>query len=474
MINLFLNKKLNLKNDLILTVMNGLIVFLGVFLLNGYISRNLGLDYLGEYLLVRRVVLSAVGIVLVGLNISIPTLIAKNIKHVADSAFILFVGISLPLIILFTTLIQNNVLGEFPNIDFFSYSIFIIGICSQFIVYGLYRGHMNMIGANMIQFSSTALIPLIIFFLEPDLNDAFRNMGLLLTISNMIFFFIKNGKLKITHLFIKRTFQVLKFGIVRIPSIIAQFILLAIVPIMISKNGNFSDVAYYTSSLALLRSSLIIVGPIGIILLPRVAKAIASGQKFKVKAGIEVLIEMVVIFSLLASISLSIFGGEILELWLGEVSSTGVWIVKTLLLFMPFYLFIDILRSPIDAMSEKGINSVIYSLAALVLILIYYLMIRLGYSEIRAGVISFGCAYLAASILAYVAVRNVLRITLPSRLFFTICITCVGILLFSHQTLKYFIESNLMVSILYFTILLITTFVVAKIFFKRWKYKIIR
>ena len=48
-----------------------------------------------------------------------------------------------------------------------------------------------------------------------------------------------------------------------------------------------------------------------------------------------------------------------MNLWLGEISDRGAWIVKTLLLFMPFYLFIDILRSPIDAMSEKGINSIV-------------------------------------------------------------------------------------------------------------------
>lgn len=473
MINLILNKKLNLKTDLILTIVNGLIVFLGVFLLNGYISRNLGLDYLGEYLLVRRVVLSAIGILLIGLNISIPTLIAKNINHVAQSTVLIFFGISLPLIFLFTGLIQHNIFGKFPDIDFFSYIIFIIGICLQFITYGLYRGHMNMIGANIIQFCSTALIPVVIFLLKPNLDDALRYIGLLLTFSNLIFFLLKNGKFKITHIYSKNIFQILKFGAVRIPSIFAQFILLAVVPILISKKGDFSEVAYYTSSLALLRSSLIIIGPIGIILLPRVAKAIASGQVLKVKAGIEVLIEMVIIFSLLISISLSMFGGEILTLWLGEVSNTGIWIVKTLLLFMPFYLFIDILRSPIDAMSEKGINSIVYSLAAVALILTYYVMVKLGFSEIQAGVISFGFAYLTASISAFIAVRNILHVTLPNRLFFLICLLSTSVLMVFYKTLNYLIESNFVISILYFFMFGIVTFIVTKIFLGRWKYKII-
>lgn len=472
--NYLLNKKLTFKNDLILTIFNGLIVIIGVFVLNGYISRTLGIDYLGEYLLVRRIVLSAIGIILIGVNVSLPILIAKGINQVADASIFIFFGISIPLIFLFTILIQQNILGDFPNIDFFSYFIFIAGTCLQFITYGLYRGHMNMIGANIIQLSCTAIIPIIIFLLKPNLNDALRNIGLLLIFTNLIFFLLKDGKLDITPLIIARVRQLLKFGAVRIPSFISQFVLLAVVPLLISINGDFSEVAYYTSSLALLRSSLIIVGPIGIILLPKIAGAITNGEEKKVKAGIEVLIEVIIMFSLLMSISLSLFGGEILELWLGEVSSTGIWIVKTLLLFLPFYLFVDILRSPIDAMSEKGINSIVYSLAALALILSYYIMNKLGFSAVKAGVFSFGCAYLIASISAFIAVQKNLKITLPNGMFFTTCISSVGLLVIFYQTFKYFVESDLIIISLYFAILLIITIVTYKLFFKQWKYKLTR
>jgi O-antigen/teichoic acid export membrane protein len=473
-INHLLNKKLNLQSDLVLTMLNGLVVIFGVFLLNGYISRTFGIDYLGEYLLVRRIILSAIGIILIGLNISIPTLIAKDNNQIADSSIFIFLGISLPLIFLFIALIQNDIFGALPNINFFSYSIFIVGTCLQFITYGLYRGHLNMVGANIIQLTSTAIIPIIIFLLKPNLNDALRNIGVALTLSNIIFFFLKTGRIKITPILIKRIKQILKFGMVRLPSIIAQFILLAVVPILISTRGNFSEVAYYTASLALLRSSLIIIGPIGIILLPRIAKAIAMREEDRVRSGIEVLIEITILFSILISISLSLFGGEIMNLWLGEISDRGAWIVKTLLLFMPFYLFIDILRSPIDAMSEKGINSIVYSLAAIALLVSYYTMISFGFDEIKAGVFSFGIAYFVASLSAFIVVRDVLRITMPNKTFFTICSLSVGTLIIFHKFIEYSIELDAIKYFLYIGVLLFITIIVTKIFFKQWRLKLIR
>ena len=42
-----LNKKLSLKYDIIVTLINGIIVIGGIFILNGLIARLHGLDVLG-------------------------------------------------------------------------------------------------------------------------------------------------------------------------------------------------------------------------------------------------------------------------------------------------------------------------------------------------------------------------------------------------------------------------------------------
>jgi hypothetical protein len=48
-----LNKNLSLKYDIIVTLINGIVVIGGIFILNGLIARLHGLHVLGEFLLVK-------------------------------------------------------------------------------------------------------------------------------------------------------------------------------------------------------------------------------------------------------------------------------------------------------------------------------------------------------------------------------------------------------------------------------------
>ena len=50
----WLYKHLTFKNDVIVTLLNGLVIIGGVFILNGLIARIYGLEILGEFLLVKR------------------------------------------------------------------------------------------------------------------------------------------------------------------------------------------------------------------------------------------------------------------------------------------------------------------------------------------------------------------------------------------------------------------------------------
>ena len=87
----WLNKHLSLKADLMVTLLNGVIVIGGVFVLNGLIARIHGLDVLGEFLLIKRILSASVGILLVGMNIALPNYLSRNFeKSYGDNAFILF------------------------------------------------------------------------------------------------------------------------------------------------------------------------------------------------------------------------------------------------------------------------------------------------------------------------------------------------------------------------------------------------
>ena len=49
-----------MKSDLLITFLNGLAVVAGVFFLNGMIARMHGLDVLGEFSYIRRIVTSCI------------------------------------------------------------------------------------------------------------------------------------------------------------------------------------------------------------------------------------------------------------------------------------------------------------------------------------------------------------------------------------------------------------------------------
>ena len=68
-----LKKKLTMKSDLLITFLNGLAVVAGVFFLNGMIARMHGLDVLGEFSYIRRIVTSCISVLLFGMNVGLPS-----------------------------------------------------------------------------------------------------------------------------------------------------------------------------------------------------------------------------------------------------------------------------------------------------------------------------------------------------------------------------------------------------------------
>ena len=86
-----LEKRLSLKADFLVTGLNGIGTVVGIFIVSGYLARTLGLDVLGEYLLVRRIVTAVLGVLLLGMNVALPALLARNEgRGYGDAAFSVF------------------------------------------------------------------------------------------------------------------------------------------------------------------------------------------------------------------------------------------------------------------------------------------------------------------------------------------------------------------------------------------------
>ena len=459
----WLNKHLSLKADLLVTLLNGVIVIGGVFVLNGLIARIHGLDILGEFLLIKRTLSAGVGILLIGMNIALPNYLSRNYeKSYGDNAFILFLIVTIPMtILLIAGILWFNIKGFYSS-HFWIYVLFSLGLSTQFITYALYRGYMNMIGANIFQLVGTAIIPIVVFTSVGTLNNGLFWIGCIVTIIMVFSFLFRNKGIHIAAINFHQCKKIIIYGLERIPSFVAQFILLAGVPIFLAQKVNFESVAYFNSSLSLVRLALLIVNPIGMVLLPRISNKISTGSVDEVNNMLNILFKAGLVLSVIGTIYCYINASFILKFWLGTVSDAGVSILRLTILALPFYTFAGLSRSPIDAVSERGYNSLIYSLAAIAMITIIFIGNIFDCDFLETALTSFFISHIIAGLASAYFIQRLYKTKLWNFEIMRDIIGCVLIIYLINHLLSFARISDL-------TQLTITTaiyFVIGVIVFK--------
>ena len=432
------------KVDIIVTLLHSLVVIGSVFVLNGLLARIHGIDILGEFLLIKRTLTAFVGILLIGMNVGLPNYLSRNIeKSYGDNSFLLFIIITIPLTIIFIGSICWLGITGFNSDHLWIYMIFSLSISAQFITYALYRGYLNMIGANIFQLLGTAVIPIIVFVFVLDFYTALFWIGLSVLIIMFLSFIKCNKGISVSAINAHQSKEIIKYGIVRIPSFISQFILLAGIPIFLASTIDIESVAYFNSSLSLVRLSLIVVGPIGMVLLPRLSNKIAVGAKDDVAKLLDVLFTAGIIFSVIATVYCYINAPLILVLWLGPISETGIRILRLVILALPFYTFSGLTRSPIDAASEIGYNSLVYGLGALSMVIIIFIGRALQIDLLTTALFSFLISHIMTSIASSFYIKKFYSLWIWNfKLFWEIALSIV-IMYFVHYLVSQAVMSDL-------------------------------
>ncbi|MFB0517191.1 MAG: hypothetical protein ACETWG_11395 [Candidatus Neomarinimicrobiota bacterium] len=386
--------------DVFITIVNGVGVLAGVILLNGLIARVMGIDALGEFLLVRRTAFELLGVLVLGMNLGLPYYLAREDDRAFGIGVLwLFVLLTIPLIGLAATAPYLGILRGFPYHLVFPFFVFAVGYAMQLLTYGLLRGYLNMLGANLLQLTGTGIVPITIFFIFRDRGVPFLlfGMGLGTMIFSAAVFIARMGAGGYAIEW-RKTWQLLTYGLQRVPGFLAQFILMAGVPLLILSNVSKAEIAYVNSGISLIRIFLLVLGPLGIVLLPRVSKALAAGQKARIAHGLEVMGKTLLFVSIPLALFLSLNSLAILNIWLGGESGSGAGVLKIIILALPFYLLLVAFRSPIDAASTRGYNSITYMSAALALLLVFYSLKSIGLPSLDAGLFSFIAGQLTAAV----------------------------------------------------------------------------
>ena len=134
------------------------------------------------------------------------------------------------------------------------------------------------------------------------------------------------------------------------------------------------------------------------VLLPRISNKIATSSVDEVNTMLNILFKTGLVLRVFGVIYCYINAPLILIFWLGAVNDIGVNILRLTILALPFYTFAGLSRSPIDAVSERGYNSLIYSLAAIVMITIIFIGKTYGCDLLETALTSFLVSHIIAGL----------------------------------------------------------------------------
>ncbi|SRR5216684_3199897 len=415
-----------LVRDIGLTIATELFVLVSILLVTSLMGRLLGASPLGEYLLVRRVVAWLYSGAQLGLGVALPRYVAYAVNSSDGkresyfiAAFSLLLGTALCLgVVLF--------IGR-PHVSQWLFGsaqltrlmlplwFLILGLLTHAAVYGYYRGCLLIARANAMQLSNSllALITVLVLYRLHSLPLIVTTMGCCTVVNAGVFAVPIFSTIK-AHTwpagFINHAFELLRYGIGRVPGDFGSSALFALGPMVAAHYMPMARVSYLLLGLNILMAVGYSAAPLGIVLLSKLSIMLSQNRRTDVQARLEQLLTAVVDISAFTCCQLLVFADIVIRAWVGPGFLGATLVVRLLVLAIPPYLLYAALRSSIDAASVKPRNAANIGVA-----LIAYL-ICIGLTTKLAS-LPYLLDGLAASLLAALVVLGFLSANTVRRLY---------------------------------------------------------
>lgn len=124
------------------------------------------------------------------------------------------------------------------------------------------------------------------------------------------------------------------------------------------------------------------------------------------------MIETALFISVLFCMFLFFHAEELFLIWLNIEHNDTLQLARYILLVIPLYVLTDLLRSPLDGLSDRGLNSIVYGVSASVFIAVFYGGIYIGKSPLYTIVIGFISGYFTSSLLSVYYINRILLLSL--------------------------------------------------------------
>lgn len=355
-----------------------------------------------EYALCRRTISLIHPVLLLGFAVGIPRFIAmekfSEDQKIAGTFFVsgLIISTSFSVLVLALSILIPESIAEFFFNDIsmspliFPVAVLIMGLVLHSLYYSYFRGKLLIARANVVQVVIIGLVPVLILLFNFDVFYTILWTGIVsLSLSNLIVIMLlfelqwdiseiwKSGK------------KLLNYGLQRIPGDLMLAAFFAIPAFVVAHQsgkviGGF--VAFSITLIGLVGTSF---GPISLLLLPKSAELIITGNYNKLSGEVSKILKIVIISTITGLLVFEIFAVQILEIYLGYKYEELILITRLMILSSLGYSVYISLRSVLDAYHVKAVNTIniFYSFLLFILLCTVSIFLNNNYLLIIASFI---------------------------------------------------------------------------------------
>jgi O-antigen/teichoic acid export membrane protein len=363
-----LNKKF--FQDVLWTLITQIVVAISGVLVVYFVSRNFSTEEYGHVYLLKRVSDFTWLVLLFGATVSIPrnkVLIDKIQRGVIESFILLLTPLSILLFILLSKSISLLFLSSLYAYYYTDFCFLVIGMIIFGITYAYLRSILSFKFANYIQIINYSLAPLLPLLFAENIKEYIMSFSLIIFFGNsLIFCFIlviiiksiRKQKVNFNDN-IRGYKQLIKYGLYRLPGLTIAGFIFTLPVTLLNWRGQGYEVGLLSQIFQIISIVNMPINSMGLILLPNTAKLIAENKLHEAKQDIRKLMKFTVLGSTIVAILIIIFSTTILTIVNGHtIEFKNIYYGFIFLGIIPLNVY-NLLRNPIDAISEKPYSTLI-------------------------------------------------------------------------------------------------------------------
>ncbi|HNW90545.1 MAG TPA: hypothetical protein PKN48_12845 [Bacteroidales bacterium] len=321
-----------------------------------------------SYSLIRRNLSFFQPVVFLGLAVGITRFVSFNLSDKVKSgnffiagAVMVFISVAFfsSLLYIFKNQIALLLFGD----SSFSYLmlpliVLIAGICIHSLSYAYFRGAMLMYRANLLQFINLFAGNLAAFYLSDNLTEVIYYTGLIWIITGLVFFIIILFRIDFQRKSIlKAAKELFPYSIYRVPGDVALAALLTVPSLITARYAGIIAAGYIAFGITLMNMAGAAFSPISLLLLPKISNLAANKHYETIFIKAKKTIEITLLISVSAIVIFEIFATQIINIYLKDASPDLIITARIIALGIPGYAIYIVLRSVLDALHYRAINT---------------------------------------------------------------------------------------------------------------------